>query len=520
MQPEAAAAQATGKDWTTIVLALDVSFAALDGALRVLDWRLDADPTAPIPWVPGEPELARWSRVDDDDRAISSYDPATGVRSVAVRGANAARRTADVATMLPTLDVDAVAALLAGGDTMTQLRGIHAARALRDARLVPLLAPLAAGGDEAVVREATATLRALVGDEVERGARWLARERKRRPGRSILFAHAGGPRERRQILRWLMHDEREAGEPVLEVLRAGLEDRDWEVRATAMIAAARLHAAPVRSLVNRVALPTGGAEGLDDGDRNILRATRVAAVAALDGRPPLDEEAAHHVMACVLGAPVTRHDRVFLLLHSLATPLPDEFQSPTALPPGVIEDGDEWLLESHALPLVWVPPLEHWLGDGRATNGSVPAPIRASTSRGFLIARRPLAGRQNHSAAAAPHADAATAEVTWDEEIEVCARLGDESGAALRIAEPDEWEMAARGPDGRRYPWGVGLERSSLGAPSPWGIEDAVGGVGQWTAARHDPSCAFVSGRGQFACSVRMLAKHGQRCTVRPVIEL
>jgi hypothetical protein len=49
---------------------------------------------------------------------------------------------------------------------------------------------------------------------------------------------------------------------------------------------------------------------------------------------------------------------------------------------------------------------------------------------------------------------------------ELSARLG----VPLRAPRPDELEMAVRGPDGRRHPWGNGRERRAAEIDSPWGL--------------------------------------------------
>jgi formylglycine-generating enzyme required for sulfatase activity len=105
------------------------------------------------------------------------------------------------------------------------------------------------------------------------------------------------------------------------------------------------------------------------------------------------------------------------------------------------------------------------------------------------IGRRPRAGTEEWPVVG----------ISWDDAVDYCAWLKDKTGRGYRLPSEAEWEYAARGKDGRFYPWGDEFEPSNcncastgIGAPtpigqyslngdSPWGCADMAGNVWEWT---------------------------------------
>jgi formylglycine-generating enzyme required for sulfatase activity len=133
---------------------------------------------------------------------------------------------------------------------------------------------------------------------------------------------------------------------------------------------------------------------------------------------------------------------------------------------------------------------------------------------------RPPPGREDHPVVLVSYADA-LAYVAWLSEV---------TGRTWRLPTEAEWEKAARGTDGRRFPWGNFWNPSVLNSHdagpfdtlpvgsfpagvSPFGLLDAAGQVFEWTSTSAGPGRRMVKGGSwdDKGCGVcRPAAHHGR----------
>jgi len=123
--------------------------------------------------------------------------------------------------------------------------------------------------------------------------------------------------------------------------------------------------------------------------------------------------------------------------------------------------------------------------------------------------------------------------VAFDDALAYCAWRSARDGRTYRLPSEAEWEKAARGTDGRCFPWGNHFDptfckmvhsRPEPAQPepvgvfrfdeSPWGVRDCAGGVREWTADY--PSASRPVQPDAETCAIRGGAwnQDAQRCRV------
>ncbi len=91
--------------------------------------------------------------------------------------------------------------------------------------------------------------------------------------------------------------------------------------------------------------------------------------------------------------------------------------------------------------------------------------------------------------------------VSWFEAEAYCNWLAVELRRPVRLPTEEEWERAARGVDGREYPWGEAFDRQRLNCAEWWGGEDDLSDWDAWQKWAESDSAKTASTTmvGQFA---------------------
>ncbi len=150
------------------------------------------------------------------------------------------------------------------------------------------------------------------------------------------------------------------------------------------------------------------------------------------------------------------------------------------------------------------------------------------TRRFVWVNREPPPGREDHPVVLVSRSDA-EAYARW---------LSDATGRRWRLPVEGEWEKAARGIDGRWFPWGSEFRPERLNShdrgpfdtvpvgafadgASPFGMLDAAGQVFEWTSTDGDAGRAVVKGgswddRGCGVC--RPAARHHRDLELKHIL--
>jgi formylglycine-generating enzyme required for sulfatase activity len=133
---------------------------------------------------------------------------------------------------------------------------------------------------------------------------------------------------------------------------------------------------------------------------------------------------------------------------------------------------------------------EYLIGKYPVTNAQFESFVKA-TSRTWTM----LSDKENHP----------VVNVSWDDAVAFCVWVSQVTGRNVKLPNAAQWEKAARGTDGRLFPWGnrepdasklnynsnenstTPVGKYSPAGDSPYGVADMAGNVWQWTSSLYEP---------------------------------
>jgi hypothetical protein len=463
---------------TSVVVVPELTFARLSRVLSELGWRVENQSSSPI--VPGEPEWAVFSYGPSGGAIHYTFNPVVALRVLNHRDADEPAWR-EATEQLPRLDVTRLRKLLGSEEKRDILLGLYAAGELQETRVVDLVAALCEHPDARVSSSAVRCRDQLLAAAIAE-VRTLASD----PGR--LFSLIRVVEWRRQTLRWFARDYSKSDPSIDRVLCMALADDDAEVRMTAVLTAAKLNARRVLECLRQTRVPESTRDGADERQRLFYREVWRAAVRYLSTGNAKD------AFLATLDGSLRVKDDPTLLLHSLVTPF-TAGPKPDRLPAGIEEHKGRYRLTGSHVPLRWIPPVPHWLGEDRVRDPQNPV-RQIHPQVGFFIWEQSAEDLHDYTEAS-----------------RLCRQL------AVTLPTPDQWEMAARGPDGRRYPWGNALMSDWRRHSSPWGLRGMLGNAYEWTRSLNGQH-VVCGGPDPAPCAKRNFARPEDRATLRPVIEI
>jgi formylglycine-generating enzyme required for sulfatase activity len=170
-------------------------------------------------------------------------------------------------------------------------------------------------------------------------------------------------------------------------------------------------------------------------------------------------------------------------------------------------------------PMVWVPASAFLMGSDKSRDSNAnddELPQHSVTLPSYWIGRFPVSVarwklfvkendyKPDEKSLQDPD-DHPARYVNWNDAMVYCKWLSEKSGLPVTLPSEAEWEKAARGTDGRIYPWGDEFDKDkcntsesgiknttpvgmySPAGDSPYGCADMAGNIWEWTRSKFKP---------------------------------
>lgn len=177
--------------------------------------------------------------------------------------------------------------------------------------------------------------------------------------------------------------------------------------------------------------------------------------------------------------------------------------------------------DTYEMRIVWVsiPETTFLMGDNFGEGDADERPVHSVTLPAYQISREEISYEQYvfflNATGRVPSGNLGwggnnpVINITWGDANNFCAWLSRKTGKQINLPTEAQWELAARGTDQRRYPWGNGdlnCNRANYGCHqrplavgirpqgnSPYGVKDMAGNVAEWCRDQYNENFYAIS---------------------------
>ena len=289
---------------------------------------------------------------------------------------------------------------------------------------------------------------------------------------TAIFEQTPHPYDRRQIVRHLIQLAK-VTDDVEQTIFLALQDNDWEVRVSAVIACARLQLFGLAQHLLKVDVKIPAKYLPNKIDRELVfgvwQVSKMILAQIQPERVDLTNKKHQRwqkLYDCVRTPFLTIDDAISHLVYYFTNP---NDITPIDSTDGLVfnKEDQTYYLPNTSIEMIWVAPGEYYLGESSAEQSS----LQAVSNGGFYISRLPLLDEQDEPQY-----------LNEGECVDQLVHLQSKTSLNnLTIPTPVQWKMAASGIDGRRHPWGWGVEED-------WAVSSSATGMllfwideGEWT---------------------------------------
>lgn len=292
------------------------------------------------------------------------------------------------------------------------------------------------------------------------------------------------PIDRREVIRWIIHDRNESNPLIEEVTALALQDPDWEVRFSALFCAVKFKLISLAGLIQDLEIPKSTNSGLNKEELNMLVGFRNVSLDVLSGvdipaEPDIiesPEQKKQFLTRMVAREKIKFMHNATILYNALTFPAYPIQEFPKELPNNLVLREEKYFLDD--IEMIYIPPYTAIVG---STDISYRQPKLAKIPSPTFVSKYPINYSQFILENSLKTEDKDYVRCTWDEAKLFCESLSKKHNISCHLPNMESWEIVMRGHTGRIYPWGNSFSKNMDTLGNMWGLFDYNNQEGEWT---------------------------------------